>query len=258
MSEDVRIVTVTAENVAQEGFFCYKSKPKSEGYRRKQDWLSGCFEQGMRIKILYQGKRSFGFVEYMPGEHSWRAVDAPNYLVIHCLWVVGSGKGEGFASRLLGEVEADAKAQGKAGVAMVCSEGTWLAAPPVFLKNGFKAVAEAPPSFALLAKPFGKENTPSLPDNWPQRATAFGRGATVTYADQCPYTPDAVQAALDIFEQRGIPAKAVRFQTSAEARAKSPSPHGVFGITLDGELFCYHYLGKREVRLLDEKLAGKN
>lgn len=33
MNDNVRIVTVDATNVEQEGFFCYKSKPKSEGYR---------------------------------------------------------------------------------------------------------------------------------------------------------------------------------------------------------------------------------
>jgi len=36
MSDDVKVVTVDATNVAEQGFFCYKSKPKSEGYRRKQ------------------------------------------------------------------------------------------------------------------------------------------------------------------------------------------------------------------------------
>ena len=34
MNSDVEIVSVNATNVAQYGFFCRKSKPKSEGYRR--------------------------------------------------------------------------------------------------------------------------------------------------------------------------------------------------------------------------------
>jgi hypothetical protein len=36
----VKIITVDATNVAQQGFFCYKSKPKTEGYRRKLAWLN--------------------------------------------------------------------------------------------------------------------------------------------------------------------------------------------------------------------------
>ena len=78
MSDDFRIVTVDADNVDEERFFCYKSKPKTEGYHRKLAWLRERFAEGMRIKIVYEGKRSVGFVEYIPGEFAWRAVEAAN------------------------------------------------------------------------------------------------------------------------------------------------------------------------------------
>ena len=61
MSDKVKIVSVDADNVDEEGFFCYKSKPKSEGYRRKLDWLEQRFSEGLKIKIVYEGKRSVGF-----------------------------------------------------------------------------------------------------------------------------------------------------------------------------------------------------
>jgi hypothetical protein len=76
MSNNVEIITVDADNVEQHGFFCYKSKPKSEGYRRKLAWLKQRFAEGMQIKILYEGKRSIAFIEYIPGEYTWRAVNA--------------------------------------------------------------------------------------------------------------------------------------------------------------------------------------
>jgi len=83
MNDDVRIVTVDASNVAERGFFCYKSKPKSEGYLRERDWLEQRFLEGLRIKIVYEGKRSVGFIECIPGEFAWRAVEAPDYLLIY-------------------------------------------------------------------------------------------------------------------------------------------------------------------------------
>ncbi|MBZ0305899.1 MAG: GNAT family N-acetyltransferase, partial [Anaerolineae bacterium] len=92
---ETHIVTVTAENVDQYGFFCFKSKAKAEGYQRKRRWLMDRFAEGLQIKLLYEGERSVGFVEFMPGESTWRVVNAPDYLVIHCLWVVGTGKGKG-------------------------------------------------------------------------------------------------------------------------------------------------------------------
>jgi GNAT superfamily N-acetyltransferase len=255
MSEMIRIVTVDGSNIDQERFFCYKSKPKTEGYHQKYDWLAQRFAEGMKIKILYQGKRSFAFIEYIPGEYAWRAVAAPNYLVIHCLWVVGRGKGQGFATMLLNECEQEARAAGKLGVVMISSTGHWLVDKKVFLKNGYKEIDTAPPSFSLLVKQFKDGPLPGFPKDWDQRSTAFGEGMTITYAAQCPYMPDAITGAKELFEARGLPTKIVRFETAAEARAKSPSPYGVFGIVYNGKLFSYHYIGKKELCILDEMLA---
>ena len=92
------ITTVTKENVDSEGFFCYMSKPKSEGYRNKLDWLKARFDEGLVIKKLNLPER--GFIEYIPGEFAWRPVYAPEYMFIHCLWIVGKSKGKGYATLL--------------------------------------------------------------------------------------------------------------------------------------------------------------
>ena len=123
MSDSVEIVTVNGTSVDEYGFFCYKSKRKSEGYRKKLHWLRERFAEGLKIHIVYEGDRSVGFVETIPGEHTWRVVEAPNYLVVHCLWVVGRGKKKGYGSRLLDACVEDAQQQGKFGVAMVSSRG---------------------------------------------------------------------------------------------------------------------------------------
>jgi hypothetical protein len=62
----------------------------------------------MRIQILYEGNRSIAFIEYIPGEYAWRAVNADGYMLIHCIWVVGSGKNKGYATRLLRLCEQEA------------------------------------------------------------------------------------------------------------------------------------------------------
>ena len=68
------IITVTAQNIETTGFFCYMSKKKSEGYGRKLNWLKDRFGEGMCIKLLKLPER--GFIEYIPGEHAWRAIHA--------------------------------------------------------------------------------------------------------------------------------------------------------------------------------------
>lgn len=79
VGEQVEIVDVDASNVDETRFFCMRSKPKAPGYRRKRDWLEARFAEGMRMKIIRKGGR--GFIEYIPGQHAWRAVHADGRLV---------------------------------------------------------------------------------------------------------------------------------------------------------------------------------
>jgi ribosomal protein S18 acetylase RimI-like enzyme len=166
------IVTVDDTNVDRYGFFCYKSKPKTAGYRQKRDWLAGRFAEGLRIKLIYEGGKPAGFVEYTPGEAAWRAVHAPNYLVIHCLWVVGRGKGKGYGSRLVGACLDEARAMGKAGVAMVTSRRNWLAGSKLLVKNGFEVVDHSSWWFARPAT----RPLPPFPRTGSGGSTGMGRG----------------------------------------------------------------------------------
>lgn len=245
------IVNVDAANVTQQGFFCYKSKPKSPGYANKLAWLQQRFDEGMQIKILYEGARSVGFIEYIPGEYAWRAVHAPDYMVIHCLWVVGKGKGKGHGARLLEICLEDARRQEKQGVVMVSSRGNWLAHEKIFLMHGFQSIDTAPPSFQLLVHPFQDGTLPTFPNDWEERQAAFGDGLAIVYADQCPYMPDAVEGAAEAFRQRGIAVRTVKLETAAAVQQQSPSAYGVFGIVYNGCLFSYHYLGPKELKQLD-------
>jgi len=253
MSDEVRIVTVDATNVAEHGFFCFKSKPKSEGYQRKLAWLEQRFAEGMQIKMIYEGKRSVGFVEYIPGEYVWRAVDAKDYLVIHCLWVVGKCKKKGYGTRLLNECIEHAQKTGKSGVAMVTSSGVWLADKKLLLKNGFVEVAQAPPSFSLLVKRFTDDAPlPTFPTNWDERARHFGDGLTILRSGQCPYIPDAVNIIADFFAERGIPTREIELTSAQEVQELSPSPYGLFGVVYNGELLSYHYLTPKDlIKLMD-------
>jgi GNAT superfamily N-acetyltransferase len=247
MSGNVEIITVDADNVEQHGFFCYKSKPKTEGYRRKLAWLKQRFAEGMQIKILYEGKRSVAFIEYIPGEYTWRAVNAKDYLMIHCLWVVGKGKKKGYGSRLLAECVEEARKMGQRGVAMVTSERVWLAGKKLLLKNGFAEVDQAPPSFSLLVKRFNDGPLPTFPTNWEERARQFGDGLTIIRSDQCPYIPDAVKIIVDSAGELDIPTQAVELKNCQEAQERSPSAYGLFGVVYNGQLLSYHYLGQKDV-----------
>jgi GNAT superfamily N-acetyltransferase len=244
MTKKAEIITVGRSNVAETGFFCYMSKRKSEGFLRKVAWVKARFDEGMRIKMLKLPER--GFIEYIPGEFAWRAVNAKGYMVIHCLWVVGKSKGKGFGVALLDECVKDARKAGMLGVAMVTSEGNWLAGRKLLEGRGFKAVDAAPPSFSLMVKKLKPGPDPSFPHDWAARAARFGKGLTILSSGQCPYHPDAGQILLDAAARKKIKARVVRFRTAADVQARSPSPYGVFSIVCDGHLVGYHYLGEED------------
>jgi len=131
MNETFEMITVNADNLDKQGFFCYMSKLKSPGYRQKHAWMAARLAEGLKLHMIHEiGGRTVGFIEYIPGEVAWRAVHAPGYLLIHCLWVVGKGKGKGYGAHLIQTCLDDARAQDKHGVVTVATERVWMANPP--------------------------------------------------------------------------------------------------------------------------------
>jgi ribosomal protein S18 acetylase RimI-like enzyme len=248
---DLKILDVNGSNVEDRGFFCYMSKRNSVGFQRKLEWLEARFPEGMRIKLLDLPDR--GFIEYLPGEHAWRAVDAEGYMFIHCLWVVGKSKRKGFASALLDECVKDARAANMKGVAMVTSEKNWLLKRSFLEKHGFERVAESAPSFSLMVKRFGKGKLPVLLDNSAALRRKFSRGLTVFRTDQCPYIEDATQTALDAAKRAGLDSQVVELSSADEVRRLSPTPFGVFAIVLNGRLLSYHYMLEKDLTPLLKK-----
>lgn len=118
MNNKIKIVNVTPENVSEYEPVCFLN-PKNAGYQIKREWLKKRFSEGMRIKLLYlekEGKLN-GFIEYVPGEYAWRAVDAKGYMFIHCIWISPNKyKEKGYGSLLVKECIKDAKEEGKYGV----------------------------------------------------------------------------------------------------------------------------------------------
>jgi len=242
----MNVIEVNKENVSQKGFFCCMSKRKSEGYQRKFRWLKDRFDEGLKIKMLDLKQGGRGFIEYIPGEFAWRAVNAEEYMFIHCIWIVGKSKGKGYATLLLNECMKDAKKTGMKGVAALTSERTWLVGKEFFSKHGFESVDQYPP-FEIMVKKFDSGSTPSFSGNFDERLRAYGRGLTVIRSDQCPYIDAAVKVALNTAKELGVRTKVIELKSSADVRRLSPSPYGVFSIVYDGKLVSYHNLAKKEL-----------
>jgi GNAT superfamily N-acetyltransferase len=241
------LITITDDTVEKHGFFCKMSARKSSAWKRKRAWLSDRFDEGLQMRLLDDGER--GFIEFMPGDFAWRGVEnAGEFMIIHCLWVVGKSKGKGHAKALLDNAETYARDTGFKGVAALTSSGNWLVDNKILKAHGYDTVDTASPGYALMARSFdGATQTPRLVRGWDQKAKALGDGLTVLHSAQCPYLEDAVGHAKEAAAEAGLPFNASEITSANDLRARVPNPYGVFSMVLNGRQIASHYLLKKQI-----------
>ena len=242
--DPVEIIDTDSENICDFGFCGYKDA-RQEGYRRKTDWLKKRFREGMRFKILHtRHEGSVGFIEYIPGEYTWRPIDAPGYMVIHCLMIHRKKyKGKAYGALLLEHCLRDAKRAGANGVAVVTSEGTWMAGSGLFLKHGFESVDSAPPSFELLVKKMNKAVSPTFKGDWERKLRKYGAGLVMIRSDQCPCVAKFATEILETARARGIRTRVVELKTAKQAQ-NAPSPYEIFNLVYNGKLIADHPISR--------------
>ncbi len=257
MIRKIEIIDTNPDNICDYGFCGYKNLSQ-EGYKRKIDWLKQRFSEGMKFKVLYSTKDgSVGFVEYIPGQYTWRAVDASGYMVIHCIAIMSRKyRGKGYGSLLSEECVKDAKKGKMHGATVVTRKGTWMAGKELFLKNGFEVVDEAPPDFELLVKKF-KKNAPSpkFKGNWKKRLNKYGKGLTIIRSDQCPYIAKSVKEISETAQKKyDIKPNIIELSNCKEAQ-NTPSPFAIFSMIYDGKLVADHPISNtRFLNIMNKEL----
>ena len=141
---EYEIVDTNADNIGGCGI-CGRKPDRTEGHRRKCDWLKKRYAEGLRFKVLRSREfGDIGVIEYAPGSHAWRPVEAEGYFVIHCLMVNRKHKGKGLGMLLLDSCLRDAKKSKCRGVAVVTSSDALMARRDLFIKAGFTPVDSSP------------------------------------------------------------------------------------------------------------------
>ncbi len=256
MSE-AEIRDMNAENIFAYGF-CGTKNIEHEGCHRKAEWYTKRLSEGMRYKVLFsEDKATVGMIEYIPGEYSWRAVDAEKYMLIHCLCIFHkSYREKGYASFMIDACIEDAKKENMKGVAVVTRKGAWMVDKGIFLKKGFKEVDRVAPDFSLLVKKL-KANAPD-PKFKNNRDTIFkkyNKGLTILWSDQCPYIFKSIKEIRDtIKEKYRIKAHIIEIKNHEQAQ-NAPSPYAIFSLIYDGKLLAFHPISnKRFMNIMDKIL----
>ena len=256
MSE-IEVVNIDSGNVCNLSLCGYKSL-EQEGYRRKTEWLKKRFPEGMGVKVLHvPGEGAVGYIEYTPGEYTWRPVEAPGYLTIHCIMIYRKKyKEAGCGSLLLNECLKDAKKRKVNGVAAVTSGGTWMAGRGLFVKHGFESVDAAPPSFDLMVKKMRKGPLPRFRGGWEERARKCGKGLVIIRSDQCPCIAKSAKEIAETADALGISVRVKELKTCRQAQ-NVPSPYGIFNLVYDGRLIADHPISKTRFMSIMKRVPAR-
>jgi len=238
----VKIIEVSENNLSDYPQAICFINPKHEFYSLKIDWLKARFKEGLKIKLLQMENdhKIAGYIEYIPGVYAWRAVDAKNYLFIHCLWVYpDKNKNKGLGSTLVNEAIHDAKTLSMNGVAVVTSDDSFMAKKELFIKNGFEIVEEKG-GFQLLVNQFDKKTALPRFSNDEEVLRKY-QGWHIIYSKQCPWVARFIEEVKPFIKKAGL---SIDFHeiTTADQAQKAPSIYATFHLIKDGKLLAQRYI----------------
>ena len=241
---DGSIIRIDPENLEREHICCAIGNDAENSARAgtKKRWMRDRFAEGLVFKRL--DERGKVFIEYMPAETCWRPIVGEGYSVIHCLWVSGRFKGNGWARALLDECVADARASGRAGIAVVSSTKPkpFLTDKKFFIARGFRTVDSAPPFFELLALQLDQSApAPRFSDAARRNSRPGESGVSFSYSAQCPFMEEYVGLLSRVASGKGIPSRIDRLESRADVLARG-SPFGTLGIYRDGAFLAHELM----------------
>ncbi len=238
----MEIVTIDEGNLAQHpGAICFIN-PKNPSFSLKIDWIKQRFSEGLRIKLLYteNRKKVAGFIEYVPGEFAWRAVSAPGYMFIHCLWIYpNANKNKGLGTQLIEECIEDARQNNCNGVAVVTSKNAFMANKSLFLKSDFQEIASDGAGNELLAFAFNYKPLPVIND-W-KRQIANYQGLHIIFSKQCPWVARMVEEFRESGMAEKLDLNITELKTPTDAQ-NAPSLYSVFNLVYNGKLLADRYI----------------
>ncbi|MDG6219329.1 MAG: GNAT family N-acetyltransferase [Candidatus Thermoplasmatota archaeon] len=246
---DVEVIEINKENIDVYPPRCFLKKD-NPGQIQKNQWVLNRLDEGMKIKLVLtkKDKKLIGYIEYIPSEYAWRAVDAKDLMFIHCIWVSPKkNREQGLGSLLINECITDSKKLGLSGVAVVTSSDSFMVDKEVFMKNDFNVVEEPRP-YSLLVKHFKKNTDPFFLD-WKAQLKKY-EGFHIVYSCQCPWVARFMNEMKHRFKELDL--TVTELKTAKDAQ-HAPSIYATFNLIHDGDLLADHYISERRFENIVKK-----
>jgi len=257
--DDIQVIDLTPENIADYGVCGYKDLKKHVELRKKIEWFKKYYPKGLRIKVIVSKKGGYqGMLEYIPGKYAHRPVDADGYMFIHCVFVGfrKEFKGKGLASLLLDECIKEAKDEKMLGIAVVTRKGPFMVGNDIFLNKGFEVVDSAEPDFYLLVRKFDdKSENPKFKSDMKSYLNEYSKGLTILRSVQCPYTEKNVNAIIESAKSKfNLKTNLIDLE-DAKAVQNTPCAFGSFCLIYNGKILSYHPISKTRFENIMKKIV---
>lgn len=234
----IEIINLHEENIDKYGIGCIRNA-KHPGVQAKIKWAKELFKEGLVIKLLLEDNKVAGFIEYIPGLHTWRPINATGYFVIHCIWVYKKEHlHKGYGSMLIQEVIKDTINSRRHGAVAVASDGSWLASKDIYEKNGFYKI-DSRGRYDLMAYLY-KEAPLAKFKPW-KESKILKKDLTLSYSQQCPANMKSIEEIKSYCNEQNIAIDFIEFQNSKEAQ-NAPTGYGVFNLTRNNQVLADHYI----------------
>ncbi len=230
---------------------CGIQNPAHPGLVSKRLWLMEHFKLGLKARVLMdEDGKPCGYIEYLPGEHAWRGVNASGYMFIHCIWNHSKrNRSKGWASAMVEACVADTRVARMSGIAVMTRQGPWMAGGALFKENGFEIVEVAPPDYQLWVRKLKPRATnPSFKKEFASKAARMKNQLTIVRSAQCPYIAKFTAQIVETAEQEyGIRPHVIDLASYEQAQ-DAPTPYAVFSIISKGRVLADHQISRTRFR----------
>lgn len=244
MDPSIQIITLDKDNLTTEHICCgFTDRKNQTGYQLKKELIRSRFEDGFVFKKFdIRGKV---FIEYSPAEKAWCPVDAPGYTFIHCFWVSGRHKKQGYGTRLLEECINESK--GKNGLIAVSSHKTrpFLTDKSFFTKHGFQVSDTSPPYFELLVRKLRPAADPKFKEIAKTAVCENKNGVTLYYSDLCAFSDYWVDQMAGYIRKLNLPVKKIKIKTIDQARNHF-IPFVPFSVFYNGKFLTHEIMTEKK------------
>jgi len=251
-SDNLKIINLTEKNIDDEHICCgFSDKKLARGTHFKKELMKKRLSEGYTFKKF--DVRGKVLIDYVPAEFAWSPIEAPGYTFIHCFWVSGRFKGQGFGSELLDECIKDSSE--KNGIVCITTKKVmpFLTDKGYFLKKGFEVCDSAPPYFELMVKKFKEAPLPKFRSSAKKGIIPNKKGLTFIYSDLCPFTDHWVDKLIEFAQDLSIFSQKNKITTLKQAQ-NAPSAFSIFSIFYNGEFLTHKIPTQKEfIKLVTKK-----